>query len=265
MRTRSESSYLNTHTKGVHHESEIRSGVGHDPGPAHGQQRRRWRPRAPQCPPGVFHGACDFVGCDAAGNCTYAISGEGQATHLGKIDLVGSDQFQGLPTRTAANKPSRPPTAINSSRRGWHLAQYVLGTFGITGGSGRFEGVTGSGTSGPGTMALWWRLLRWHADQAVAARTESSDCFTACSVRGHLALHPASPAAVADEGKNLMAAPSERAATTVSVVRFWHEWSGASPCRRGRIEHVRSEQRADFLSIDRMLDALQKIGVWWGT
>ncbi len=62
-----------------------------------------------------------------------------------------------------------------------------------------------------------------------------------------------------------MASPTETTATTVSVVRFWHEWSGAEPRWRGRIEHVRSEQQADFLSIDRMLDALQKIGVWWGT
>ncbi len=96
-----------------------------------------------------FLGPCDWVGCDAAGNCTYDISGEGQATHLGEIDLVGQSLLgygQGLPypyhsdqTFTAANGDQLFIVVDGTWDNGF------TGTFSITGGTGRFEGVTGGG------------------------------------------------------------------------------------------------------------------------
>lgn len=50
-------------------------------------------------------------------------------------------------------------------------------------------------------------------------------------------------------------------ATTTFVVRFWREWTGTESRWRGRIEHVQSGQRADFLRLDDMLDFLQRMGV----
>jgi hypothetical protein len=54
---------------------------------------------------------------------------------------------------------------------------------------------------------------------------------------------------------------AESTATTTFVVRFWREWSGAEARWRGRIEHVQSGRRADFLCLDDMLDFLQRMGV----
>ena len=50
-------------------------------------------------------------------------------------------------------------------------------------------------------------------------------------------------------------------ATTTFVVRFWREWTGAEARWRGRIEHVPSGRRADFLAIDEMLDFLRQMGI----
>lgn len=58
-----------------------------------------------------------------------------------------------------------------------------------------------------------------------------------------------------------MASPTETTATTVFVVRFWHEWSGEESRWRGRIEHAGSGQRASFLAMDEMLDFLRQMGV----
>ena len=54
---------------------------------------------------------------------------------------------------------------------------------------------------------------------------------------------------------------AETTATTTFVVRFWREWSGAESRWRGRIEHVQSGQRADFLYLDDMLRFLRQMGV----
>ena len=54
---------------------------------------------------------------------------------------------------------------------------------------------------------------------------------------------------------------AETTATTTFVVRFWREWSGAEARWRGRIEHVQSGQRADFLYLDDMLRFLRQMGV----
>jgi len=44
------------------------------------------------------------------------------------------------------------------------------------------------------------------------------------------------------------------------VVRFWREWSAASPRWRGRIEHVQSGQSVAFLGLDGMLDFVRSFG-----
>lgn len=58
-----------------------------------------------------------------------------------------------------------------------------------------------------------------------------------------------------------MASPTETTATIVFIVRFWREQAGVESRWRGRIEHVESGQRADFLTIDQMLAFLQRMGV----
>ncbi len=58
-----------------------------------------------------------------------------------------------------------------------------------------------------------------------------------------------------------MASSTETTATTVFVVRFWREWTGAEMRWRGRIEHVPSGQRQDFLTVEQMLAFLQQMDV----
>lgn len=54
---------------------------------------------------------------------------------------------------------------------------------------------------------------------------------------------------------------AETTATTTFIVRFWREWTGAEARWRGRIEHVQSGQRQDFLCLDDMLRFLRQMGV----
>jgi hypothetical protein len=54
---------------------------------------------------------------------------------------------------------------------------------------------------------------------------------------------------------------AETTATSTFVVRFWREWTGTESRWRGRIEHVQSGRRADFLCLDDMLGFLQQMGV----
>ena len=54
---------------------------------------------------------------------------------------------------------------------------------------------------------------------------------------------------------------AETTATTTFVVRFWREWTGVEARWRGRIEHVQSGQRQDFLCLDGMLRFLRQMGV----
>ena len=55
--------------------------------------------------------------------------------------------------------------------------------------------------------------------------------------------------------------PAEPTMTTTFVLRFWREWTGTEARWRGRIEHVPSGQRRDFLCLDQMLGFLQGMGV----
>ena len=57
---------------------------------------------------------------------------------------------------------------------------------------------------------------------------------------------------------------AETTTTTTFVVRFWREWTGAEARWRGRIEHVQSGQRQDFLYLDDMLRFLRQMGVTFG-
>ncbi len=53
-------------------------------------------------------------------------------------------------------------------------------------------------------------------------------------------------------------------ATVTFVVRFWRDWTGTTSRWRGRVEHVQSGQRADFLYLDDMLRFLRQMGVTFG-
>jgi hypothetical protein len=49
--------------------------------------------------------------------------------------------------------------------------------------------------------------------------------------------------------------------TATFVVRFWREWSGTEARWRGRIEHVQSGRRADFLEVEGLLGFLERFGI----
>ncbi len=50
-------------------------------------------------------------------------------------------------------------------------------------------------------------------------------------------------------------------ATTTFVVRFWREWTGGEARWRGRIEHVQSGRRMDFLGVGELLRFLERFGI----
>ncbi len=54
---------------------------------------------------------------------------------------------------------------------------------------------------------------------------------------------------------------AEMTRTVTFVVRFWREWSGGEARWRGRIEHVESGQRADFLGVEGLVAFLERFGV----
>lgn len=58
-----------------------------------------------------------------------------------------------------------------------------------------------------------------------------------------------------------MAEPSSISPASTFVVRFWREWSAAGWRWRGRIVHVPSGQRADFLELKGVLDFVRGLGV----
>jgi hypothetical protein len=54
---------------------------------------------------------------------------------------------------------------------------------------------------------------------------------------------------------------AETTAITTFVVRFWREWSGTEARWRGRIEHVQSGRRADFLEVEGLVGCLERFGI----
>ena len=58
-----------------------------------------------------------------------------------------------------------------------------------------------------------------------------------------------------------MASPTEATATTVFVLRFWREQAGTESRWRGRVEHVQSGQRQDFLELEGLLSFLEQFGI----
>lgn len=55
--------------------------------------------------------------------------------------------------------------------------------------------------------------------------------------------------------------PDDMAAAATFVLRFWREWSGTTSRWRGRIEHVQSGQRAEFLEVKTLIGFLERFGV----
>jgi hypothetical protein len=49
--------------------------------------------------------------------------------------------------------------------------------------------------------------------------------------------------------------------TSTFVLRFWREWTGTEARWRGRIEHVQSGRRADFLAVEDLLGFFQPFGI----
>jgi hypothetical protein len=58
-----------------------------------------------------------------------------------------------------------------------------------------------------------------------------------------------------------MAEPSSVPPVSTFVIRFWREWSATTGRWRGRIEHVQSGQRADFLDLEAILEFVRGFGV----
>jgi hypothetical protein len=58
-----------------------------------------------------------------------------------------------------------------------------------------------------------------------------------------------------------MAEPSGVSPASTFVIRFWREWSATAGRWRGRIEHVQSGQRADFVELEGILAFVRGLGV----
>jgi len=58
-----------------------------------------------------------------------------------------------------------------------------------------------------------------------------------------------------------MADPSPISPASTFVIRFWREWSATTGRWRGRIEHVQSGQRADFVQVEDILRFVRGFGV----
>ena len=57
-----------------------------------------------------------------------------------------------------------------------------------------------------------------------------------------------------------MAEPPRAPPVSTFVIRFWREWSPTASRWRGRIEHVQSGQRADFVSLEDMVAFVRASG-----
>ncbi len=58
-----------------------------------------------------------------------------------------------------------------------------------------------------------------------------------------------------------MAEPSRISPASTFVIRFWRDWSVTTERWRGRIEHVQSGQRADFVEPEDILRFVRSFGV----
>jgi hypothetical protein len=58
-----------------------------------------------------------------------------------------------------------------------------------------------------------------------------------------------------------MVESGRRPPTSTFVIRFWREWSVTTERWRGRIEHVQSGQRADFVEPEDILQFVRGFGV----
>jgi hypothetical protein len=58
-----------------------------------------------------------------------------------------------------------------------------------------------------------------------------------------------------------MAEPSGVSPASTFVIRFWREWSATAGRWRGRIEHVQSGQRANFVELEGILAFVRDFGV----
>ncbi|HEM61496.1 MAG TPA: hypothetical protein ENO24_04325 [Chloroflexi bacterium] len=58
-----------------------------------------------------------------------------------------------------------------------------------------------------------------------------------------------------------MAEPSRSSPASTFVIRFWRDWSAGAGRWRGRIEHVQSGERADFVHPEDILRFLRGFGI----
>lgn len=58
-----------------------------------------------------------------------------------------------------------------------------------------------------------------------------------------------------------MAQTSSTPPVSTFVLRFWREWSARTGRWRGRIEHVQSGRRADFVDLEDVLAFVRDLGV----
>lgn len=61
--------------------------------------------------------------------------------------------------------------------------------------------------------------------------------------------------------ENLMTERTRVPPASTFVIRFWREWSATGSRWRGRIEHVQSGQRADFVKVESILEFVRGLGV----
>jgi len=58
-----------------------------------------------------------------------------------------------------------------------------------------------------------------------------------------------------------MAEKSRISPASTFVIRFWREWSATTGRWRGRIEHVQTGRRADFVELESILEFVRGFGV----
>jgi hypothetical protein len=58
-----------------------------------------------------------------------------------------------------------------------------------------------------------------------------------------------------------MAESPEVSPTSTFVIRFWREWSTTAGHWRGRIEHVQSGQRVNFVELDCIIEFVRGFGI----
>lgn len=91
-------------------------------------------------------------------------------------------------------------------------------------------------------------VRRWSIHQGCDIRSPGIPPGSSCLVNMH-------------KRENAMTEPSRLSPSSTFVIRFWHEWTANKARWRGRVVHVQSNQSADFMELESMLDFVRGFGI----